>query len=137
MAVVVGTVQGVHGFTVIRGDQPALTDTSEYQIVGCFVDVTWPSGTYAQADDANFAAATAIAAARRNGKTPSVLQAAFADCGKENGSLVGADACTNSAGTVTCALLQEDLSTERANGAMSSTWQRPVTFFVSFKELTD
>lgn len=136
MAVVSGTVKRAYGFTTVRNDQVSTTDTSEYVVWGCFVDVTWPSGTYAQADDANFAPATVIAATRRNGKTPTILQAAFADAGNENGAIVGAGACTVTTGTVLCPLLQEDLTTEHANGAMSATWNRAVTFYVSFKELT-
>lgn len=133
MAAVAGTVKRAHGFTCLQGDAPNLTVSSaEYQLWGCFVDVEFAAGTYVQADDATFAPGTVIAAALRDGKTITVLHAACAQAGDENGALVGASDCTVSTGTVTCGLTKEDQSTERDAGAMSATWNRPITFFVSF-----
>ena len=135
MAAVEGTIVSVSDFSVQRADPTTGTASSvEYQIVSCFVDVTFPAGTYVQADDATFAPGTAIAASRRNGRTPTILQAAFAGFGRENGTPVGAGACTNSSGTVTCPILKKDLATERDAGAMSATWSQGIRFCVSFKE---
>lgn len=136
MAAVSGTVKRAYGFTTVRNDQVSTTDTSEYVVWGCFVDVTFPSGTYAQADNATFAPATVIAATLRDGKTPTILQAAFADAGNENGAIVGAGACAVSSGTVTTPLLKENLTDEHDDGAMSATWNRAITFYVSYKVLT-
>lgn len=138
MAVVTGTVQAVHGFT--SGVGPTLQSTIsavEYQTMGCFVEVTFPTGTYASADDARFDAPTAIAAARRNDKTVTLLGGCFVAAGDENGSIIGAGACTVSSAHIKAGLTQEDLSTERADGAMSAVWNRPLTFFVSFYETVE
>lgn len=134
MATVEGVVQGVAGFTA--GTGPSLKHTissDEYETEGAFVTVTWPSGTYAQADDASFDAATAIQNAKRDGKTVTLLGAVFVSAGDENGAVIGAGPCTVSTGDILCGLLQEDLSTERANGAMSATWNKPLTFFVAYR----
>lgn len=135
MAAVEGTIVSVSDFSVQRADPTTGTASSvEYQVVSCFVDVTFPAGTYVQADDATFAPGTAIAAARRNGRTPTILQAAFCGFGSENGTPVGAGACTNSSGTITTSILTKDLSTERTAGAMNATWPKGIRFCVSFKE---
>ncbi len=133
MAVVVGSVQEAFGFTEAVGPSLQVV-TNTKKVMHCFVTVTWPTGTYAQADDANFAPATVIQNERRNNKTVTILQAAFVSPGDENGATIGAGACANTSGTVLCPLLQSDLSTERTNGALSATWNRPLTFCVSFYE---
>lgn len=135
MAAVSGTIANVSGFTVPRNDPAyAAASSVNYQIFGCYVDVTFPSGTYVQADDATFAPGTAIAAARRNGRTPTIVSACFAGLGDENGSKVGAGPCTVSAGTVTTPLLKENLTDERDAGAMSATWNKSIRFYVTCKE---
>jgi hypothetical protein len=133
MAVVVGSVQEAFGFTEAVGPSLQVVSSAK-KVQHCFVTVIWPTGTYAQADDANFAPATVIQNERRNNKTITILQAAFVSPGDENGATVGAGACSNSAGTITCPLIQADMSTERANGAVSATWNRPITFCVSYYE---
>lgn len=136
MAVVAGTVQTAFGFTVPRGDTTTATASSaEYGVMGCYVNVTFPSGTYSQTDEASIAPATVIAATRRNGRTPTILDCAFAGLGEENGAIVGAKCGTITTGTVAVTLLKEDLTTERDAGAMSATWGKPMCFYVTFKEL--
>jgi hypothetical protein len=131
MAVVVGTVQEAFDFTEAQGPGAATV-----KVMNCKVNVIWPTGTYAQADDANFVPATVIQDERRNGKTVTILSANFAGAGDENGTVIGAGACAVSTGTITCPLTQADLTTERANGAMSgaSLWNKPITFNVTFTE---
>jgi hypothetical protein len=128
MTVVAGTVQDAFDFAEAQGPSAAAV-----KVMTCKVNVIWPTGTYASGDDANFAAATKIAT-RRNGKTPTILQASPLSPGDENGTVIFAQACANAAGTVTCGLTQADLTTERANGAMSAVWNKPITFSVTFTE---
>lgn len=134
MAVVTGTVQSAFGFTKPTGPSLQHTISSvKRELESCFVTVEFAAGTYASADDANFNPVSKIQAAKRDGKTPVILQAAFVSSGDENGSKRGAAACAVSGGaTVTCGLTQEDLTTERADGAMSATWNRPMTFLVTY-----
>ncbi len=130
MAVVVGVVGDAYDFSEAQGPAGATV-----KVMHCLVNVTYPTGTYATADDSNFAPAAAIQS-RRNGKTPTILQAAFYSPGDENGVVIGAGACTVSGGTVTNPLTQADLTTERANGAMASAlnWNRPVSYKITFTE---
>lgn len=133
MAVVTGTVAQPFGFQTPAG--PSLNHTIssvEYETFCAFVPVTWVSGTYASGDNANFNPA-AMLETTRDGKTVTVLQACCVQAGQENGAIIGADACTVSANVVTCQLLQENLSTERADGSMSATWERPVVFAVWYR----
>ncbi|MHC4181104.1 MAG: hypothetical protein ACYSWU_26705 [Planctomycetota bacterium] len=133
MAVVVGTVSDAYGFCTPSGPSQASTISAvENETYMCFVNVTWPAGTYAQADDANFTPATAITNAMRNGKTAVPIAASFVSSGDENGAIIGAGDCGNTAGTFLCPLTQEDLSTERGAGGMSATWNRPLVFAVTF-----
>lgn len=134
MTIIDGAIQGVAGFT--SGTGPSLKSTissDEYETAGCFVTVTFPAGTYVQADDAQFDAPTAIQNSKRDGKTVTLLGATFVSSGDENGAVIGAGPCTVASSQIKCALLQEDLSTERAAGAMSATWNKPLTFFVSYR----
>lgn len=134
MTIIDGSILGVSGFT--SGTGPSLKHTissAEYETEGCFVSVTFPTGTYAQTDDAQFDAATAIKNAKRDGKDVTLLGAVFVSAGIENGSVIGAGACAVASSQIKCPLLLEDLSTERGNGAMSSTWTKPLTFFVSYR----
>ena len=134
MAAVVGTVGQAFGFAPVVGPGPALI-TSTVRLMHCFVTITWPSGTYATGSGkATFAPATVIQSERRNGKTVTIRQAAFVGAGDENGANIAAGACTNSAGTVTCELLKDDLSTAHDEAGMSAVWNRPLTFCVSFTE---
>ena len=140
MAISTATVQRAYDFEVLR--QETFTNTTEFQMVTCKVDCIYATTDYAQANDATFAPITAIAA-RRNGRTPTILQACMVAAGRLQTAaaptvnvLVGADACTNSAGTVTHALTQEDMSSEMANAYVLSTatWDKPITFQVTFLE---
>ena len=137
MATISGTVKRAYNFEQLRDDQ--YTDTDEYEIVTCKVDVEYATGTYAQADDSNFAPATKIQNTLRDGQTVTILQAAFVAAGRYLSSstttYVGADACAVSSGTVTNALLQEDMSTELgdATDMTALTWEIPVTYQVTFK----
>lgn len=133
MTAVVGSVQEAWGFHEVLGPGPALA-SSTIKLIGCYVSVTWPTGTYASGTDATFAPATVIQNERRNGKTVTIRQAAFAGAGDENGANITAAACTNSSGTITVQLNRDDLTTEHADGSMNATWNRPLTFFVSFTE---
>ncbi len=129
MAVVVGVIDSVSDVGESNGPGSA-----SVKVMHCRVGVTWPTGTYAQADNANFTAATAIQNCRRNGKTVTVLRACFAAPGEENGTVIGAGDCTVSSGVVTCPLTTADLSTERADGAMNANFNKPVFFDVTFTE---
>ncbi len=134
MAVVAGVVKEAYNFVEEAGNSPVTNSGSTpSKMLRCFVTVEYPTGTYASADDANFAPATLIQNERRNGKTVTIRQASFVSPGVENGTVLAAGACTVSAGTITHPLLQEDLSTERANGAMAA-FDKPLTFCVSFTE---
>lgn len=134
MAIVTGSVVGVSGFT--SGTGPSLKHTissDEYETQGCFVSVEYASGTYAAADDSDFDAATAIQNSTRDGKTVTLLGAVCVSAGDENGAAVFGGPCIVTSGNIECPLLQEDLSTEHADGAMSATWNKPVTFFVAYR----
>jgi hypothetical protein len=134
MAVVVGTVQTAFGFTTPKGPEHTHTiSAAEYKTEFCFVHVIWPSGTYASGDDANFNAVAAIQLAKKDGKTPVVIGASGAGAGDENGAIIGVLTPVSISGSVvTLPLTQEDLATERADGAMSATWNLPVTLGVWF-----
>lgn len=138
MAVVPGVVREVSDIRPVLGPSLHHTISSvEYEILSCIVTVDYPTGTYASADDSNFNPQTAIQNSMRNGKTVTVLQACFASSGDENGSIVGAGACAVSANVVTNPLLQEDLSTEHADGSMSATWNRPLGYCVTFRQAVE
>lgn len=133
MAVVTGTVQEVWGFQRPAGNSQHHTiSAKEQELDCCFVSVIFDDGTYADADEAQFDPTTAIENSLRDGKTVAPLDAACVRAGVENGSIIGANTVTISSDNVKCRLLQEDLSTERADGAMSSTWTDPIVFCVSF-----
>lgn len=134
MTIVTGTVMGVSGFT--SGTGPSLKHTissDEWETEGCYVTVTYPTGTYAAADDSDFDAATAIEACKRDSKKVTLLGAVCVSAGNENGAVVIGGACTVASSNIKCQLLQEDISTERADGAMSATWNKPVTYFVAYR----
>ena len=133
MAVVTGTVQAVAGFT---SNGPTLKHTissDEWETECCFITVTFPAGTYAAAGNAEFDAATAIENSKRDGKAVTVLGGVWVSAGDENGAVISAGPCTVSGDKILCELWQEDITTERADGAMSATWNRPLTFCVAFR----
>ncbi len=139
MATVNGTVLSAFGFTTATGPgEPLTISAAEQQVKCCFVTVEWTSGTYAALDDADFQPKAVIEAAQRNARAVTILQACFVQAGVEGtagtAASVGADACAVAANVVTCALTQEDMSTEHADGAMEAVWDRPITFCVTYHE---
>jgi hypothetical protein len=119
-----------------HGQEPNTTDTVEYEIECCFVDVEFNAGTYAQADDADFDPSAVIEATKRDGKTITVLGCSCAGIGNEGSSvLVGADVITSvTSNTVLVPLLLEDLTTERGASAMGTAWDKAIPFFVCYKQ---
>lgn len=135
-AVALATLQ-VHNHTTPNGFAKA---SDGKQVLGCFVSVGSVSGTYASADNASAAAVgAAIAASRRDGRTVTLLQACMASPGKKaDGTVIGfRTAAANPTGISTDAvlgeLLQPDLSTEHADGALTETFSEPITLFVLYK----
>jgi hypothetical protein len=139
MAISTGTELRAYAFEELRSN--SYTDTSEYEVLTCKVDVEFKTVAYADANDATFVPATIIQNTLRDGKTVTILQAAVVAGGEYSLSatpttkvLVGAGACTNSSGTVTVPLLAEDWSAEIGTIALNtSTWHAPMTFQVTFK----
>jgi len=140
MAVSTGTVLRAYEFQELRSD--SYTDTSEYEVLTCKVDVEFKTVAYATGDDATFAPATVIQNTLRDGQTATIIAAAVVAGGKYTLSatptteaLVGATTATVSAGTVTTQLSLEDWSTELTNGTAlnTSTWLYPLTYQVTFK----
>lgn len=133
MAVVTGTVHTAWGFSRPVGNSMHHTISAKEQEVDfCFVTVTFPAGTYADADEAQFDPTAAIEGNLHNGKTVVPIGACMARGGKENGSIVGASVTGVSGNNVAVRLLQEDLATERADGVMSSTWEDVLVFGVTY-----
>jgi len=136
MAAVTGTVVAVSGFTSGTGPSRHSTiSAAEWETFGCFVTVEYSDtgDTYASGDDATFDAAAAIQASMQDGRDVVPMGACFVSAGVENGAIVGAKTVAVSGDNVTSELTQEDLSTERDDGAMSATWQKPITYFVSWR----
>lgn len=142
MAISTGTVKRAYGFEELR--DASYTDTSEYEVVTCKVDVEFSTVAYATGDDATFAPATVIASTLRDGKTPTIIAAAVVAGGQFTLSAapttqvyVGATSASVSSGTVTVQLSGEDWSTELTNGTdlSTSTWSVPLTYQVTFKRL--
>jgi hypothetical protein len=133
MAVTVGTVKNAFAFTESIGPGLAL-DSSADKMLECRVTVQFDAGTYAQADGSSFSPATVIQNTRRNGKTVTVRRAAFVSAGDENGTTVTGGDTTVSTSVVSLHLYGSDQTTEHSNAALSATWNRPLTFAVSFTE---
>ncbi len=132
MAVVSGTVVGVTSIATPAGPQ---TTSDGKEIKCCIIDVTFPTGTYASAGNAQvLLVGAAIQSFMRTGKTIAMVDCAFAQCGVEDALLVGAKTVAPSTQTLTCELTTADLSTEHADGAMG-TWTSGVKFFVSYTEV--
>lgn len=131
MAAVALTVGQVHGHTTPNG---FVKDSSDRQILMCFVALTAVAGTYAAADDATASALnTAIQNARRDGRTVTVRQACMAAPGKKaDGTVIGLLAATVAANVMTAALTQADLTTEHANGALNDTFLEPIVLAVCY-----
>lgn len=134
MTAVAGANLKVYGFTTVNG--PHTITSSNLKVMGCYIAAEY-TGTYASGDDATFNAVTAIQAARRNGSTPVIRSACWAAPGLETVSAVdnkvGANTVAVSSPNVTSQIIQTDLSTERANGAMG-TFKEPIVYYVTFTE---
>lgn len=127
MAVVSGTINNVFGFTTPLGPK---RNAAGAAIVGCLITASF-AGTYAQADNAQLTAVgTAIAAAAKDGKTYTPLQACFVAPGDEAGTALAAGAVTVSAGTMAFALNGSDMTTEHAGAALGAL-SNDVCFFVT------
>ena len=137
MAAVTLSSYQIHGHTTPNGFTKA---SDGKQVLGCFVSIGAVAGTYASADNSSAAAVgAAIAASRRDGRTVTLLQACMASPGKKaDGTVIGwRTAAANPTGVSTDALLgellQPDLSTEHADGALNDTFSEPITLFVLYK----
>jgi len=128
MAAVVGVVSAKHGTTKPVGPLPTITiSAAEHEVFVHYVEVIFPAGTYAAGDDATIDPTAALQSSR-SGKTFVVLNAMCAGHGDENGAIVGLGLVSDiTSNVITAPLTQEDGTTERADGAMSPTWNRPIT----------
>lgn len=129
MAAVTGTVTRVFDFQTPAGPQKTSGNAA---LETCKIQVTF-AGTYASGDDSSTANVhTAIANARRDGRTYALKSAGFVGFGDLNGSLMGANTVATSTNTMTAQLLQADMSTEWADGALSTAWNSGVIFQVTY-----
>jgi hypothetical protein len=132
MAVLSASNMQVHGHTTVTGIR---VDSSGNKVFGCYVGGYF-SGTYAQADNAKFAAVdTVIGASLRSNATITLLDAAFAQMGSENGTALGAKTVAVSGSDITLELTGADLTTEHANAALSTVTE-PVYLYVTYKSST-
>lgn len=132
MATLVASNVTVHGHTSVTGIR---VDSSGNKVFGCYVGGYF-SGTYVQADNAQFTAVqTAIASSLRSNATITLLDAAFAQMGSENGTAIGAKTVAVSTNDITLELTGADLTTEHA-GATLSTMVEPIYLYVTYKSST-
>ncbi len=119
MTVAAGTIVSVSAFETANGFQ---TTSGGKEICSAVIDVTF-AGTYDQSDEASILNVhTAIAAARRDGKTIALISAGCVAPGVEGAStLLGASKVATSTNTITCQLNGADLTTERAATALAMT----------------
>ncbi len=132
MAAVEGTNLQVHGFCTPNGFAKA---SDNKQVLGCFVSIRTITGTYASAGNLNIAAVgVAIATARRDGRTVTLLQACLAAPAKEStGTVIGAKTVAISTDAITAELTTDDFSAEHADGLLVSELLEPLVLFVLFK----
>lgn len=136
MAIIYGTAKEVFGFTTPIGPYKS-TDAAPQDVFGCYVTVEWTVGdTYATADDFSLLALeTTIQDARRNGKTVILTGVAAAQPGLEATAAVSIGMPTSIAsGVILVPLTGGDLVTEHT-GAVMGAMNRPMCWFVSFKEV--
>lgn len=144
MAVAVGTIVNVYDIDEVPGRSGKVGSSADTSVKTCKVAVKWVTGSYATADDANFAAATAIQNCRKNGKTVTVRRV----CAVSSGTYYTSAAPTTlvrvvagdfavTTGTALGPLIQADLSTELTNATdlTTLTWTAPIVFQVEFTEL--
>jgi ABC-type nitrate/sulfonate/bicarbonate transport system permease component len=135
MAISVATELEAFGFSAPLGPSSKSTiSADEHETMSCMITMQWDSQTYAQADDATFSPKTLIEDSMRNGKTVTILQAAFVSAGEAaDGTIIGAGACTVAANVVTMPLTSEDLSTEFTDAtAVPDLSVRPLCCLVTF-----
>jgi hypothetical protein len=132
MALLEASNMTVHGHTSVTGIR---VDSSGNKVFGCYVGGYF-SGTYVQADNAQFTAVTtAIASSLRSNATITLLSACFAQMGSENGTQIGVKTVAVSSANITCELTGADLTTEHA-GAALSTMTEPIYIYVTYKSST-
>ena len=134
MTVLPGTLTGIHGIT-----EPSGTDLTAAgaPILNAYLTFTI-AGTYVQGSGSGGGQLTGVPAAMQtflhNGKTITLLQAAFAALGDESGTGIGCLQCTVSGTTITFLLTGADAATEHAAGVLA-TVGLPITIFVSYTEV--
>ncbi len=132
MAVLTGSITGVHGLTEPAG--PAF-DAAGDDIYGLYVTFTI-SGTYAQGGG-NQAQLTGVPAATEtymhDGRSPTMISAAFAAPGNEAGvGVIGAGPTITVSGTsLTFPLTGTDLVTEHTGAVLAAVDQ--IQLYVTFK----
>jgi hypothetical protein len=132
MSTLTGTLSGIHGITEPGGT--ALTSAG-LPILNAWLTFTI-SGTYVQGGGNQaqlLAVPTAMETYLHNGKTITLLQAAFAAPGDESGAPIGTGLCTVSGANITFPLTGGDCVTEHAAGALG-TVDLPIQIFVSYTE---
>jgi hypothetical protein len=129
MAAVTGTVNSVRLLDLASG--PTF-DSSTNLVHSAVIYVSF-TGTYAQSDDGTIAAAnTAIANARRDGKTVTIHSAALHSAGLEGTTAIGTyTTISHSSGTLTVQLSTGALTAEHANAALG-TFNRDIGIYVSY-----
>jgi hypothetical protein len=135
MAISLGTVTNCARMTKASGPRPTHTIAGhEYELEAWLVSVNFndQSHAYAQADDATFNPTAARAACARDGHARVAIAACCVEAGEDNGVLTIGGPCTVAAGVVLTAMLVEDCSTEKGNGAWAaaSTWTKDIVFEV-------
>ena len=130
MVAVAGANEKVFGITSVTGKHRMTA--SDVPVYGGYIAVEF-TGTYASGDDSTFNAASAIASSRNNGLTATIRDAAWAAPGDEAGANLGADTVATDGTNVTSQLLQDDLSTERADGLMG-TFNEPIVYYCTWTE---
>ncbi len=134
MAITILTPLEVFGFTAPVGPYPS-GDAVPQDVLCCFVTASFaPGSAYAQADDASCSGIPAlIQASRRNSKTVTLVSAAGAAPGLDGAAPMIPYGCTVANGVITAALSDSTLVAEHA-AANLGPCNRPMTFFVTFKE---
>lgn len=132
MATLNASSMTVSGHTTVTGMR---VDSTNRKVFGCYVGGYF-SGSYVQGDNAAWLlVTTAIADSLRSNATITLLDAAFAQMGDENGTPIGAKTVAVSGTGLTCELTTDDLSTEHATAALS-TMLEPIYVYVTYTSST-
>ena len=140
MAISVATELTAFGFTTPTGPSPNSTiSAAENETLSCFVTMQFDAQTYAQADDATFNPATVIESAQRNGKTVTVLGAAFVSAAQAaDGTIVGGGVVSDiTSNVVTMPLTLEDLTSEFTDATLVPAFDRPLCMLVTYHQLIE